>query len=371
MKILINAGMVISFFTKRLDLIESIKSYGFDVTLSGYQEEYSKKCQNLGVNFLQIPFSRAGLNPVSDLKLILAYYRDIKKNNYDIVHSYTVKPNIYGSIAAKLAGVKKIYPTVNGLGYAFTDKESKSIKDRMIRFAVSVLYKISFSFATKVFFQNKDDAEEMIKHRIVKRNKCVVVAGSGIDLEQYPFADCRNDKTVFLLASRLLITKGIRTYAESASIVKKEYPNAIFQLAGALDPNPDGIKQSELQSYIDEGAIEYMGEIKDMRKAFADCSVFVLPSYYREGVPHAILEAMSTGRAIITSDSPGCKETVNGKNGFLVNPRNVEELANKMRWMIENTDSIIQMGIESRKYAKEKFDVKKVNNIIMKTMKII
>ena len=160
-------------------------------------------------------------------------------------------------------------------------------------------------------------------------------------------------------------------------LIKKKHPEAVFQLAGALDPNPDGIKQEELDDYVRDGTIEFLGYV-DMTKALNDCSVFVLPSYYREGVPHAVLEAMGVGRAIITCNTPGCKETVRdaddggkGKNGFLIESKNSQALAEKMIWMIEHPEEVKAMGIESRKYAEDRFDAEKVNHIMMETMGII
>lgn len=367
MRILINSGLVIPVFCKRDKLIKSIQAQGHEVTIGGYEIQGEKVCREYGVGFTYVPISRAGLNPIADIRTLVTYYKDIKKNKYDIVHGYTAKPNIYGSIAAKLAGVKGIYPTVNGLGYAFT---GNSAKNKIVRVVISFLYKIAFACSTKVFFQNKDDAEEMIQRRIVKREKCVIIAGSGIDLECFPYSDTHNDG-VFFMATRLLITKGLYQYFEAARVVKKKYPEARFVLAGALDPNPDGIKETELQKYVEDGTIEYAGVVKNMQSALKECSVFVLPSFYREGVPHAILEAMSIGRAILTTNAPGCKETVNGKNGFLIEPKNSEELAEKMLWMMEHPGEVRKMGKESYNYAVEKFDVEIVNSVMMNTMELM
>ncbi len=366
MKIMINSGRISPFFTTRLQLLNKIKDSGYDVTLGGFDTSCVDKCQSWGAEFAEIPFARAGMNPIQDAKTLRAYYRVMKEGQFDIVHSYTAKPNIYGSIAAKWAGVKKIYPTVNGLGYAFT---GNSTKNKLVRAVICMLYKWAFSGATKVFFQNSDDAAELVRRGVLPQDKCVVIAGSGIDLNTFPYSETYQENT-FFLATRLLVTKGVRTYFEAAKIVKEKHPEAKFYLAGSLDPNPDGIKKDELDQYVQDGTVEYLGVVKDMPAALKEYAVFVLPSYYREGVPHAILEAMSTGRAIITTDAPGCKETVNGKNGFLIEPRNSEQLAEKMIWMIEHPSEVKRMGAESRKYAEEKFDVEKVNQVMLETMGI-
>ena len=366
MKIMINSGRISPFFTTRLQLLNEIKDSGYDVTLGGFDTSCIEKCQSWGAEFAEIPFARAGMNPIQDAKTLRAYYRVMKEGQLDIVHSYTAKPNIYGSIAAKWAGIKKIYPTVNGLGYAFT---GNSTKNKMVRAVICMLYKWAFSGATKVFFQNSDDAAELVQRGVLPQEKCVVIAGSGIDLNAFPYSEIYQENT-FFLATRLLVTKGVRTYFEAAKIVKEKHPEAKFYLAGSLDPNPDGIKKDELDQYVQDGTVEYLGVVKDMPAALKEYAVFVLPSYYREGVPHAILEAMSTGRAIITTDAPGCKETVNGNNGFLIEPRNSEQLAEKMIWMIEHPSEVKRMGMESRKYAEEKFDVEKVNQVMLETMGI-
>lgn len=366
MKIMINSGRISPFFTTRLQLLNKIKDSGYDITLGGFDTSCVKKCQSWGAEFAEIPFARAGMNPLQDAKTLKAYYHVMKEGQFDIVHSYTVKPNIYGSIAAKWAGIKKIYPTVNGLGYAFT---GNSTKNKLVRAVICMLYKWAFSGATKVFFQNSDDAEELVRRDVLPQEKCVIIAGSGIDLNAFPYSETYQENT-FFLATRLLVTKGVRTYFEAAKIVKEKYPEAKFYLAGSLDPNPDGIKKDELDQYVQEGTVEYLGVVKDMHMVLKKYAVFVLPSYYREGVPHAVLEAMSTGRAIITTAAPGCKETINGKNGVLIEPRNSEQLANKMIWMIEHPEDVKRMGMESRKYAEEKFDVEKVNQVMLKTMGI-
>lgn len=374
MKIIICSGRVAPFFSARLRLLESIQGRGLDVTISGYEENGKELCDQHGMGFYKIPFDRAGMNPIKDLKNLKRYQEIMTNEKFDIVHSYTIKPNIYGSIAAKRAGIKKIYPTVNGLGYSFTEDVNGGFKSKIVRAVVSRLYKKAFSCATKVFFQNPDDANEMVSRKLISRDKCVVISGSGIDLDVFPYSEMSVTPMKFLLASRLLVTKGVRNYFEAARIVKQKHPEVIFQLAGALDSNPDGISQEELADYIADGTIEFLGYV-NMTKALCDCSVFVLPSFYREGVPHAILEAMGVGRAVITCNTPGCKETVReadangrGKNGFLIEPKNSRMLAEKMIWMIEHPEAVKEMGIESRRYAEDRFDVEKVNRVMMETM---
>lgn len=377
MKILMSSGRVTPFFSARLRLLDSIKDKGWDVTVSGYEPDGKELCDKHGTGFYEIPFERAGMNPLKDFKIIKLYQKIMSDEKFDVVHSYTIKPNIYGTIAAKRAGIQKIYPTVNGLGYSFTEGGNSGFKSIIVRVVVSKLYKKAFSYATKVFFQNYDDADLMVRKGIISRDKCVIISGSGIELPAFPYSDVSVAPVTFLIATRLLITKGVRTYFEAAQIVKMNYPEAKFLIAGGLDPNPDGITEDELRKYTDSGIVKYLGHVDNMPKILSDCSVFVLPSFYREGVPHAILEAMSTGRAIITCNTPGCRETVRkadengkGENGFLVEPKDSQMLAEKMIWLIEHPDDVKRMGAESRRYAEERFDVEKVNAVMMNTMGI-
>lgn len=373
--VLINSGRIEPFFSTRWRLVESITSSGHKVSLGTFTKGYKQVCEQKGLGYEYIHFSRAGFNPFADIKTLYSYYQSMKRGEYDIVHSYTVKPNIYGSIAARLAGIKRVYPTINGLGYAFSDVDQGAFKAFVTRNIVVLLYRIAFSSVDKVFFQNSDDLSELVSRRVLDKNKCVLISGSGIDLEAFHYSEPPVEPITFLFASRLLISKGVRTYCEAARMLHDEYSNARFLLAGSIDPNPDGMSEEELNRYIEEGAVEYLGVVENMQQALTSCSVFVLPSFYREGVPHAILEAMSTGRAVITTDSPGCRETIQsadesglGKNGFLIKPRNSNELAQRMRAFIHSPSLVQEMGEASRKYAEERFDVELVNKIILQTM---
>tara|TARA_B110000037_G_scaffold111979_1_gene129143 strand:- start:1089 stop:1694 length:606 start_codon:yes stop_codon:yes gene_type:complete len=197
-----------------------------------------------------------------------------------------------------------------------------------------------------------------------------IVHGSGVDLDLYPFSPLPK-KPIFLMLARLLIDKGVREYAEAARIVKAQFPKVIFQLAGRLDSNPSTISSNELNFWINEGFIQYLGEISSVQKSLTSCRFYVLPSY-REGTPRSVLEAMATGRPVITTDTPGCRETViDGKNGLLVSPKNSKSLANAMIQLLEETDDKTQsMGRESFILAKEKYAVEKVNKDIINILNL-
>ncbi len=367
MDILINSGRTVPFLGTRKKLISQIIKKGHNVTLTGYQKGYEQEIEDMGAFFVKMPLNRSGLNPIKDLKLLLDYYKLIKVNHIEVVHSYTIKPNIYGTIAARLAGVKEIYPTLNGIGYAFT---GKGLKAKMVRIVASILYKITFKCSKMVFFHNMDDIHEMVNRRLINRSKCVLINGSGIDMDYYKEERMPEIFSSFVLISRLLKAKGILEYVNAARIVKKKHKNIVFKLVGPTDPNPTGISLKDIQPYIDEGTIMYCGGQTDVRPFLRESSVVVLPSY-REGLAHTILEAMATGRAILTTDVPGCRETViNGKNGFLVKPYNAEDLAEKMTRMIEDPLAVSKMGKVSLYIAKERFEVNKVNYVIITTMNL-
>ena len=367
MNILVNSGRALPFLNTRKKLVSSFIEKGDAVILTGYQTGFESQIQELGASFIETPVNRASFNPIKDMKLLKSYYKIVKKEKISVVHSYTIKPNIYGSIAARIAGIREIYPTINGLGYAYTGNDFKT---KLVRLVTSFLYKIAFACSKKVFFQNSDDANEMVKRRLIKSDKCIVIAGSGVDLAE--FTEINQPELIsFIMVTRLLKSKGVYQYLEAARIVKQKYKNVEIKLVGPLDPNPDGVKEEEVQVFINEGIIKYLGVSENVHKLLGDSSVFVLPSYYREGVPHSILEAMATGRAILTTDSPGCRETVKeGINGFLIPIKDSEALAEKMIWMIENPEKLSEMGKESLLYAQTKFDGDIVNGGMMKTMGI-
>jgi len=367
MNVLINSGRAIPFFTIRRQLITSIIERGHRVILTGYQHGYEREIEAMGASFIKVTFNRAGFNPFKDISLIMNYLRIIKKERVDLVHSYTIKPNIFGSIAARMAGVSNVYPTLNGIGYAFT---SKGIKARVARFFASILYRIAFKYSKAIFVHNSDDIDLMVGIHLAEEEKFVLTLGSGIDTQYYK-ASPMPDTISFLLISRLLKVKGIMEYIEAAQQVKQKYPEISFHLVGPTDPNPTGIKLKDIQRDIDNNIIDYHGNQADVRPFLKNAAVLVLPSY-REGIPHTVLEAMSTGRAILTTDVPGCRETVvNGKNGFLVRPYSGEHLAEKMLWMIENPEKVQEMGYNSLLIAKEKFEVKLVNQTILNTMNLL
>ncbi|MGB2059687.1 MAG: glycosyltransferase family 4 protein, partial [Alcanivorax sp.] len=284
----------------------------------------------------------------------------------DYVLGYTIKPVIYGTLAAWLGGVRHRFALITGLGYAFTG-EATGLR-KVLRMLIQKLYRFSLSRNHLVFFQNPDDESlfrqlNLLKPAIPSR----VVNGSGVDLAEFAMSPLP-ESPAFLLIARLLGDKGIREYVQAAALVKAQYPDAVFRLVGWIDDNPDAICQQELVEWEASGTVEFLGKLADVRPAIADSSVYVLPSY-REGTPRTVLEAMAMGRAVITTDAPGCRETVeDGDNGYLVPVQDVTSLANAMIKLIVSPDRVSTMGARSRQIAEEKYDVHKVNAVMLKEM---
>lgn len=325
------------------------------------------KLLNIGVKYQNIPISRTGLNPLQDLKNLIKTIKIFKSLSADMILNYTMKPVIYGSIAAKLAGIKNIYSMITGLGYSFT---SKGFKPKLISIIVTMLLRVSLSFNKLVIFQNPDDELYFKEHKILTTDKkTVIINGSGVDLDYFQYTQ-PNETISFLLIARLIKDKGIVEYVEAAEIVKITYPNIVFSIAGWIDSNPAAIEQQQLDKWLEKGIIHFLGKLDDVREALKNCSVFVLPSY-REGTPRSTLEAMSVGRCIITTDVPGCRETVqNNVNGLLVPHKNKEKLAGAIMKLIENPELIVEMGKASRQLAEKKYDVYKVNQDILNAMEL-
>lgn len=322
-----------------------------------------KKC---GASFQSYPISRNGLNPFDDLRTWLGLRKSLKDLKPDIIFAYTIKPVIWAGIASRVLPKVKFYPLITGLGFAF---KGSTFKRKILSHIVTLLYKVALKNARKVIFQNPDDRDVLIKRGIIDVARCEIVNGSGVDISKFKASSLPKDKTIFLSIGRLLGEKGFREYAEAAQIVRSKYPEARFQILGPTDPSPDGIPVSEVRSWHKKGFIEYLGSTNDVRPFLEQCSIYVLPSYYGEGLPRSIIEAMATARPILTTDNVGCRETVvSGKNGFLVPIADSSALAERMIWFIENRNQWDEMANLSRQFAEEKYDVHKVNERIMEIM---
>ena len=343
----------------RGDLIKKIISCGYEVVVTGPDLTDVEKITELGATFKEIKMNKTGTSVVGDLKYCYKLYKLIKSEKPDVTLGYTVKPVVYGAIASKLAGVKRVCGMVTGGGYTFT---SKTLKAKVLGFIVRFLYRIGFACSDCIIFQNGDDLEEFCSKKLANKKKCNVVNGSGVNMEKFIPVPVP-EKMVFFMLSRLLKSKGVVEYLKAADMVKKEYPDVEFKLLGKFEYEmQDAVDEAYVRDYIDRGIIELYPETNDVRPYFEQCSVYVLPSY-REGTPRTVLEAMAMGRPIITTDANGCRETVkNGVNGYLVPVGDENALAEAMKKMIENPELVNKMAEESLKYCTEKFEVGKVND---------
>jgi len=308
------------------------------------------------------------MNPFQDLALLVSLQKLMREIGTDYVLAYTIKPVIYGSLAAWISGVNHRFALITGLGYAFTG-EATGLR-KVLRTLIQQLYRFSLSRNRLVFFQNPDDEALFRQLSLLKSAiPSCVVNGSGVDVAEYTVAVLPETPS-FLLIARLLGDKGVREYAQAAALVKERYPEVSFRLVGWVDDNPDAIDQAELDAWIAAGIIEFLGKLPDVRPAITDSSVYVLPSY-REGTPRTVLEAMAMGRPVITTDAPGCRETVvDGDNGFLVPVKDVQALADAMIKMIDSPGLVAKMGERSRQIAETKYDVHRVNAAMLEGMGI-
>lgn len=355
----------------RGDLIKKIIACGYEVVVTGPDQTDVDKITALGARFVEVPINKNGMNPLKDL----AYQKRLKElfiqEKPDVVLGYTSKPVVYGMVAAKQAAKKLKKPIravamITGLGYAFT---AKTFKAKIVRFILSFLYKRALKKADFVIFQNEDDKNLFERLKLVKAEKTGIVNGSGVNTARFAVADYPERLTFFMLA-RVMYSKGIREYLEACEIIKKQHPNVRCMLLGACEGIQDSLSKDFLQPYIDDGIIEHFGETDCVEKYYEQCSVYVLPSY-REGTPRTVLEAMSMGRAVITTDAPGCRSTVvDGNNGFLVPIKDGRALADAMLKFIESPSLVQTMGSASATYCREKFDVEKVNVVMCKYLNI-
>lgn len=380
MNFIIISSFLPSVLNFRGKLLEAIHQQGYEIhiiapDLPSFPTEHEKLLA-LGYFVHEVAMQRTGTNPVADLKTLGSMYTLIKKIKPDYVLSYTIKPVIYGTLAAWLAKVPQRYALVTGLGYAFQNVETQT-KRSVFQKLVHSLYQQALLRSHKAFFQNPDDLKLFQDLKLLNTHTpTVVVNGSGVNVADFnvlplPVTVDQKVKISFLLIARLLVDKGVREYAEAAKIIKHKYPHVEFNLVGWIDENPSAIGQQELDQWIAGNTLKYWGKLSDVRPAIAESSVYVLPSY-REGTPRTVLEAMAMGRAIITADAPGCRETVtDGDNGFLVDVKSVESLVKAMEKLILQPELIAKMGSRSREIALHKYDVHQVNTHMMQEMGLI
>ena len=371
-KILISCSAPGSLIQFRGKLIEELlkNHIVFVFTPEITNEVMRLKLTQMGVIIYENNLQRNNISITSDLKYIVALGKVIKKIKPDVFFSYTFKPLIFGSIVASLFRVKTKVAMLTGLGYNFADEAkslSKLITQRLLRFS------LKFNSGLKVVFQNEDDYNELLQRNIIsKQTKTYIVNGSGVDLDFYKYSKPDIQEIKFLLVARLIKAKGVEEFHEAAKIIHKKYPLVKFSIVGPYNDNQiDSIHFNLYNEIVNSDFIDYTGWVDDVRPFIEKTSVVVLPSY-REGTPRSILEGMAMGRAIITTNTAGCRQTINHDpqliNGYLIPVKSITELAEKMESFILNPALIVQFGINSRAFVEQKFDVHQVNKEMLQIL---
>ena len=363
-KVLIALNTAWNLLNFRAGLIRSLVAEGYEVVTVAPNDEYAPRLAELGCRFVALPMDNKGTHPGRDLLLFFRILKLLRRERPDIFLGYTVKPNVYGSLAARVLGI----PVVNniaGLGTVF-------IRDSWLTRLVRLLYKTALSRSHHVFFQNDEDMQMFVEYGLVASVKVSRLPGSGVDLRRFspvanldaltpsPSPASVRGAICFLLVARLLWDKGVGEYVEAARMVRRQYPAATFQILGFLDvKNPTAVSSADMDDWVREGVVEYLGVADDVKPYLVVADCVVLPSY-REGVPRSLLEAAAMGRPIVTTDAVGCRDAVDdGVNGLLCRVRDANDLAEKMKRIIEMTPSELeQMGNAGRKKMELEFDEK-------------
>ena len=368
MKIAVLSSFTTSLFWFRIDMMQSFRTAGYEVLAvgDGSEEEWAERFAAMGIRYRQIPVQRNGTNPVHDLKTFRALYRLLKEEKPDKIFAYQAKTVIYGGMAASLCGIGEFYPLIAGVGSVFL---GDSPRQKLIRGILVAEYRLGMRHAPKIFFQNRDDLKVFTDHKILPQHKAVMLHGSGVNVEKFTLTPLP-EKPGFLCISRLIRDKGVVEYLEAARKLHKLHPEVPCVLVGPFDTNPSAIQPEELQSYIDDGSVVYVGEQKDVQPFLKACTAYVLPSYH-EGTPKTVLEAMACGRPAITTDAPGCRETVTvGVNGYLVPVKDVDAIVAAMEKILDDPRKNAEMASAARTIAEDVYDVHKINLKIRKTMRI-
>ena len=369
MKVVVVGVRADSLLSFRGELLRAMSASGHDVLALAPEDNPAVRAElrAMGVAFGTVPLRRTSLNPVMDVLTVVSLARTFRARRTDAVLVYAAKPVIYGSIAARLARVPMRAAMVTGVGSALGG--ASGLQRRILASLMRGLYAVALRQARVVFFQNGDD-ESLFRSLglLGTRSRVVRVNGSGVDLAYFSPAPLPPAPMTFLMIGRLIRDKGVAEYVEAARRVRTLRPEAKFHLLGALDPNPSAISSEELAAWRREGIVEYLGTAADVRPIISAAHVCVLPSY-GEGMSRFLLEALATGRAVVTTDVPGCRDTVDpGRNGLLVPARDPVALADAMLSLLDDPGQLESMGRRSRAMAERRFDVHDVNRTIMGEM---
>ena len=368
MKVVIAASYGPSLLNFRRDLIMAMISRGHSVTCISAEPKQIMEgpLAALGASYETVGGSRTGTGVLENLAVFFCYLKLLNRLKPDLCFFYMAKPIAFGGSAAIILRIKRIYPFITGLETPFY---SKGRTDFLLRCLLCCFYKFVLRFCKACFFMNQDDFNRMKKLRLIGKDKAVLVNGSGVNMTHFTRFPIPREPCVCMTA-RLVFGKGVREYFEAASLLKKKYPEVSFLLVGGFDEHKESVKEEELSALLEEGAVTYCGHAEDVRPFLRRCSIFVLPSYH-EGNGRSIVEAMAAGRAIVTTKAPGCKDTViEGYNGFLIPPKDGRALARRLEILIQKKELREAMGNHSYHLCQEKFEVEKINSILLLTMEL-
>lgn len=375
MKVMVLGGLAESLVRFRGRLLAELGARGAEVHAAAprisQDERTSRALHDMHCCAHDVDMARTGLNPFMDIATLLRLVLLLSREKPTHFLAYTVKPVVYGLLAARMAGVPNRTALITGLGSAFNT--GLSGRRRLVQQVVRALYRVSLRGATRVVFQNPDDRALFHRLGLADPARTALVDGSGVPLDEFAEQPLPpQDQCHFLFVGRLTQDKGVQEYIEAARRIRRRHQGAVFHLVGWIDSNPTSIRQSELDQWIANGVVRYHGRLENVRRALAECHVFVLPSRHGEGIPRSALEALATGRPVVTTDAPGCRETVvDGENGFLVPPCDHAELARAMESFLLHPELVRSMGRASRRLAEKRFDVDKVNADMLVHMGIV
>ena len=368
--VVVIGGYAPSLILFRKPLLEDFTSRGHRVIAlaASPAPAITQQLAELGVAFEPLALDRTGLNPLADASVIAHLVGTLRRIAPDVVFAYTFKPVIYGLLAARAAGVPRRYAMITGLGYSFAGQDRW--QRRLLRRGVSAALRATLSTATGVFFQNPDDLADLRAARAIGATPSHLVRGSGVDVDHYTAQPFPDGPPTFLYVGRLLREKGFEDFVEMARRVRRSRPDVRFVAVGWIDPNPASVAAAEVARWVEEGILEYPGEVADVRPHLARCHVLVLPSY-REGTPRSVLEAMATGRPVIVTDVPGCRETiVDGQHGMMVPVRDPAALAAAAEQLLADPERMRAMGRRARDRVERLYDARQVAAQMTEVMRL-
>lgn len=351
------------FMSHRVPVALAAQQAGYDVHVATMDGPAVAEIQSLGMTHHAIPMTRSGKHPLQELNTLRALVRLFRRVRPDVVHLVTIKPVLYGGIAARLARVPGMVAAISGLGFVFL---SNSLKMRLVRAVVARLYRVALGHPnSRVIFQNANDRDLLKSLGAVRDEQVVMIRGAGVDLDAYRATpEPPSPPVVVTMVARLLRDKGVREFVEAASILRKRGLPVTMQLVGGVDAgNPTSATQQEVDAWQRDGAVEALGERSDIASLYAACHIAVLPSY-REGLPKSLIEAAASGRAVVTTDVPGCRDAIEpGKTGLLVPVRDAPALADAIARLVEDAALRQSMGEAGRKLAESEFDIRRVARV--------